>query len=266
MIVAGIDPSNKHTGIAFATPHPDLERRIVLAESVTMLTGDDGVIRSVVERIYPTLDLAPARTPIWIEEAPPTARGDVDHGPQGAIGFAQGWLGGLIAGRYVGQGWPVHRVGPSPWRAHMLVEAARAGFLMQEPHRGRAAPPDGPAQRWKVEPGPDRSFVKVWAQCDHRDTFANYQALSEGLATRCPTCAAGVAVPRGMSEADAIRDAWKQTACLFVARFYPDRWASLVIKARERAKMKQLDHHLAGVADACEAVGIALYGLAQRTP
>lgn len=263
MVVIGIDPSNQHTGLACVAPAPELARRLVAVEPVVMLHGDDGVERSILERIRPTIDRWTATGPahLWVEEAPPTARGDVHHGPQGAIGFAQGWLAGAVTGPYMGRH-GVHRVNPSPWRDHMLVEAARAGFLLQEPRRGGAPAEPGRVQRFKVD-REGSGFVKVWNGCDHRETFANYASLQMASAATCPTCAAGVRVPRGTSEADAIREAWKETACRFVARFWPAQYTEIVAAARTRAKVAQPDHRLGGVADACEAVGIALYGLAQ---
>lgn len=262
-MVVGIDHSNRYTGLACVRPAERLEERLVGFTSIVMFAGD--VERSILERIRPALDgWLVAGSQIWVEEAPPTARADVEHGHQGAIGFAQGWLAGAIVGRYLGTH-AVHRVGPGRWRPTMLVEAARAGFLLEEPRRGRSSPTASRVQRFKVERD-GTGFVRIWNGCDHREPFANFASLQMASATSCPMCAAGVRVPRGTSEADAIRDAWKEAACRFVGRFWPTQYNELVRVARARASTSPPDHQVAGVADACEAVGIALHGLSQVSP
>ncbi len=267
MVVVGIDHSNAHTGLARVRPAADLKDRLVEVCAITMYSGD--VQRSVVERIRPTLHgwvHADTCVHLWAEKAPPTARGDVDHGHQGAIGFAQGWLAAAIVAPYMGVH-GVHLVGPSTWRDTMLIEAARAGFLLEEPSRRAPVVASSAPQGFKVELAPNaQGYTKVWAGCGHRDHFANYDALHGAGSPRCPQCAAGVLVPRGMSEAEAIRDAWKETACRFVARFWPEQYQAVVSDARSRAKTASADHRLGGVSDACEAVGIAIHGLAQVTP
>lgn len=60
---------------------------------------------------------------------------------------------------------------------------------------------------------------------------------------------------------DDVRDAWKAAACAFVAHAYPQPYKRLVDDARSRARTAKHDWELAGVPDACEAVGIAIHGL-----
>lgn len=267
MIVVGVDPSNRHTGLACVRWRPLLRERLVAVRAVTMFAGD--VQRSVVERIHPQIrdwlpaadDCSPAGA-IWVEEAPPTALGDVEHGHQGAIGYAQGWLGGAITGPFMGR-FPVRRVGPSSWRSHLLVEAAKAGLLLAEPRRGEEpCPSHPPRQSFKLErPGGGR-IVRHWMPCNHEEGFANLQSLQLSTARRCPECERSV--PRGTSsEAEAIRDAWKALACRIVGHFWPGPYHELVQAARGRARSNPPDHRLGGVADACEAVGIALHGLSE---
>ena len=108
-----------------------------------MFAGD--VERSVRERVIPALlDAAgaipesPARTqdgvslsyeekrtllrnagtPLWLEEPPDFSRSDVNHGSEARIGYAEGWLSGLVAGQ---MGLPTRRVTVSEWRATMLI-------------------------------------------------------------------------------------------------------------------------------------------------
>lgn len=61
---------------------------------------------------------------------------------------------------------------------------------------------------------------------------------------------------------DDVRDAWKATACTYVGHAFPTAFQALVDDARARARTATHAWQLAGVPDACEAVGIALYGLA----
>lgn len=272
MVVVGIDPSNAHTGLASVRAAVAFRDRLVDARAVTMLGGDDGVIRSVVERLHPVLDgwlpregVALARgARIYVEQAPPTARKDTGHGAQAEIGFAQGWLAGAITSPWFGR-CPVRRVGPSPWRAYMLVEAAREGLLLPEPGRKNVvtvAP--GQVQRFTVSRD-GVAYDRTWAGCGHQEHFETFGALHAAQAARCPGCEKGVAPARGQSEAEAVREAWKATACRFVAHFWPGIYEALCAPARERAHTNPPDHRLAGVSDACEAVGVALFGLSEAT-
>lgn len=63
---------------------------------------------------------------------------------------------------------------------------------------------------------------------------------------------------------DDVRNAWKAAACAFVAHAYPEPYKELVADARSRARTAKHDWELAGVPDACEAVGIAVYGLLDK--
>lgn len=263
MVIVGIDQSNAATGIGVVRPAERLQERLLWLEPILML--DDDVERSVLERIYPVLEhwTEHDRAQLWVEQAPPMMRSDVKHGAQASIGFAQGWLGGLIAGRFLGR-FPVHRVGPSPWRTTMLVEAARAGLVLPEPGRKPPPPPPGQVQRFKVDRA-GAAFVRVWDGCNHRETFHTYADLHKAQAQACTTCAAGNAV-QTLTDAEAVRDAWKATACRFVRHFWPGMYDNVVRGAQARARSDRPEHRLAGVADACEAVGIALHGLSQVTP
>lgn len=264
-LVLGFDQSNRVTGFGVVRPAERLQERLLWMEAIPMLSDDDGVERSVLERIYPLVEhwSSHNRVRIWIEQAPPMVRRDVKHGPQAAIGFAQGWLGGLIAGRFLGQ-FPVTRVGPDVWRATMLVEAARAGLVLPEPGRRPPPPPPGQVQRFKVDRA-GAAFVRVWDGCNHRETFTTYADLHKAPATACTTCAAGDAV-QTLTDAEAVRDAWKKTACRFVHHFWPGMYGNIIQDALSRARSDRPEHKLAGVADACEAVGIAIHGLAQVMP
>lgn len=260
-VCVGVDPSAEYTGLAVVRPGPgdrvelvDLTFAIMLARNAT---------RSVVERIHPWLDArAFPGAAIWLERPPPTARSDAGHGAQAAIGDSIGWVGGLIAGRYVAT-CRVHRVLPTDWRRTLLLEAARSGLLLSDP--SRATPPkEGaplrPGVRAKVDRGTaPGELVRSWSGCDHRQRFANYESLTLSTATSCPDCAARPA-PRWDRAAE-VRAGWKRAACRWVAHCWPDDYARLVEGARARSKVAKEPWELAGVADACEAVGIAVHGL-----
>jgi hypothetical protein len=58
-----------------------------------------------------------------------------------------------------------------------------------------------------------------------------------------------------------IREAWKAAACIAVCAMWPDPYRALCDDARSRARTSREEWQLAGVSDACEAAGIALWGL-----
>lgn len=275
-IVLGVDQSNEATGLACVKAHPDPRQRLHAFLAHPMLTGDQGVIRSVTERIRPTLrgwlaELPSGSTRVCIELAPPTMRADVKHGPQAAIGFAQGWLGGLVAGALLadipvdtGLGLSrvgVHLVPVADWRQTMLRTAAEIGCPLAPPRRGRASNPSGNVERFTVAAGSSgpTSLRRVWSGCEHEEEFADLAVLMRSQTTKCPSCRGSRS---SMSDAEAVRDGWKELACWFVKALAPEPYARVVAQARARARRRDTpDHHLAGVADACEAVGIALHGL-----
>ena len=261
MKVAGIDPSNGYTGIAAARPAAQLRDRLLEARAVRLFEEDAYCVRSIRERIAPVLDQWIADDLLLaIEQAPPTAREDMGHGAQAEIGYAQGWLGGMICGRYADTA-RIERFGPSPWRDTMIVEAARNGLLLQKPTRASLTSAQGGAavtRVLRVDRAPQGGFNVLWRGCAHVFWCLNMGAV-QAKPDRCPECAKGDK-PRPAVGAD-IRDAWKALACRFVAHFWPEIYEGIVAPARERAHTNPPDHRLAGVPDACEAVGIALHGL-----
>lgn len=262
-VVLGIDQSNTATGLACVRAHPDPRKRVHAFLAHPMLDGEEGVVRSVTERVWPTLrgwlGENPGPAHVWVELAPPTMRADVNHGAQAAIGFAQGWLGGLIAGGLLEGGCDVHLAPVSDWRATMLRTAIEIGCPLSPPRRGREDAPDANPERFRVASGGGTSFVRTWTGCGHEERLRDFAELNEAQTTRCPACRGSRPT---MSSAEAVRDAWKAIACLFVRALAPTGYGQLVAQARGRARKKDApDHHLVGVADACEAVGIALHGL-----
>lgn len=260
-LVLGVDPSAEYTGLAVVHRGADARVSLVALDAVIMFAGN--ATRSVVERIHPWIDarVFPGAA-IWTERPPPTARADTGHGAQAAIGDSIGWVGGLIAGRYLAT-CRVHRVLPTDWRRSMLLEAARAGLLLGDPSRvtpPKEGAPLRPGMRAKVDRGTaPGELVRSWSGCDHSQRFVDYASLTLSSATSCPDCAA-LPAPR-WDRAGAVRAAWKQAACRWVEHRWPDAYAELVEGARARSKVTKAAWELGGVADACEAVGIAVHGL-----
>ena len=268
--VVAVDPGNSYTGIACAwSRSPNDEPVVERFTGVVMIDGQ--VERSVAERLFPLVaQLSSAScgsmgTVLAFEEPPEYSRSDVGHGSEARIGYAEGWLSGLIAGSV---GLPTRRVAVSAWRDHMLVFAARRGLLLAKPTR--AAAPIGPAkfQRFEVrsnEP-PLRGFTRVWLGCaggtNHEESFVSLAALTASTASSCPVCATSALT---LEAAGWVRDEWKRMACEAAERFWPRQYAEALAPALERARLPKPAHQLGGVADGCEALWIALYALSVRS-
>jgi len=259
--VVGIDPSSDHIGIA----HLDGTGECTRLVSIRCL---DNLQRTCQERLYDELARIPSGADVYIEKPPPTARAHVNHGHQGTIGYALGVVTGIILGDLWRRGFGVGLVEVGPWRDAMLVAAGRRGLhLSKKP--SPFAPPVALRGPVKVENTPGHgagtgkapSFDLVYA-CGHRRTvgaFAEVQR-ARGADLGCEACAK---TARSDDVADPTRDHWKANACRFAQLVTPTLYDELVADARGRAKTVQPDHRLAGVADACEGLGVAVYGHAQ---
>lgn len=301
-VALAIDPGNKYTGIACASwtdPSGDpLGAGIELAalDGVTMFAGD--VERAVRERVVPGLldmvgtipvqekpattylehfDLLDAEqqretllrvlrssgTPLWFEEPPDFSRSDVHHGSEARIGYAEGWLSGLVAGQ---MGLTTHRVTVSAWRATMIATCGKRGLYVTAPSR-RTAPTAlaMAAQRSTVTGRPGGGFVRTFTECEHTQSFASFADLKRSTGT----CAACAVPTKAIDPADWVRDEWKRIACQGIQRFWPELYAPLVATARGRRRPKSgatapteiPDHQVTGVPDACEAAWIAVHAL-----
>lgn len=262
LTVIGIDPSTTVTGLA-ALRDGDLFG----LQAVRMFPGNP--IDSLRERIVPLLKewafdgTVDSQVVICAEKPPPTARASVNHGHQGTIGDAVGYVGGLClgwaAGRLPGGRISLLRVpsgGPDGWRATMTVEAGRRGVDIQRDAAGRK-PGRVFGKRGKPERNPaGPGFVLPYLGCNHRLECAGYTELVQAPAA-CPRCA-GTPDP---GELDA-RDRWKRAACLMVEGLWPGQYGSLVADAASRAKSVQESWRYVGVADACEAACIAMHAAA----
>lgn len=301
-VALAVDPGNKYTGIACAywadPPGDPLGTGMALAalDGVTMFSGD--VERSVRERVVPRLldmvgtipvqekpattylehfdlldpgqqretfsrVLRSSGTPLWFEEPPDFSRSDVHHGSEARIGYAEGWLSGLVAGQV---GLPTHRVTVSAWRATMIATCGKRGLYVTAPSR-RTAPTAlaMAAQRSTVTGRPGGGFTRTFTDCGHAQSFASFVDLKRSTGT-CATCAVPV---KTVDPADWVRDEWKRIACQGIQRSWPDLYAPLVATARGRRRAKPgeaapteiPDHQVAGIADACEAAWIAVHAL-----
>ncbi len=112
-----------------------------------------------------------------------------------------------------------------------------------------------------VVPMGEGLYRVAYKGCDHGHIVSGYAYL-RSAPTSCPRCAMEATAKVSMDPAQMVRDEWKRIACLFVRHFYPEKYDQLVSEARGRARNQEKpDHHLAGVSDACESVGVALHVL-----
>jgi hypothetical protein len=257
-VVISIDPGNAYTGMAMLVQGYPEEARMA---RVCMYDGDP--VRSVRERVGPMLcnwimvarHMGCACPVVLIERCPPTARKDANHGKQAQIGFALGWLSGLIAGYLMVATMNAIRI--------ELVDVAewRKG-LSDDPLFMRKAQPEvvvmPKTQRFEMQRNGNGGYIRVWSGCGHREVlprWADIQHLAPPV--KCPACETATG-----DRAKIVRDEWKERACAYVSRAYPELLEAVVEEARKTAINKDKPvHELAGVADASEALCIARYGV-----
>lgn len=262
-ITIGIDPGNSYTGMCQLFWLDDGQIHTVVLHRIV---GLGPMERTFAERIVPalvsnSLALAAAeRVAVGVERPPPTARKDVNHGHQAPIGEAAGFTAGLVVGECMRRGWSHHRLSVQSWRQPMLIWAARKGFVRQAPSRRRQRAIPGTHSRSRVQllervPSEDgEGWDIIWKDCDHKTRATTYEAMTAAVERGCAACAK----PQVPATADEVRDAWKRLACEIVEHFFPDAYRALVHEAAAAAKSVKPDWQYAGVADACEAFGIAL--------
>jgi predicted lipoprotein with Yx(FWY)xxD motif len=109
-------------------------------------------------------------------------------------------------------------------------------------------------------------YYATFKGCDHRADIGGSFAEVEASPTKmCPQCNLAT-MATGMTPDEWRRDEWKRLACTAVAHRWPTLYAAVVEDARGRARSQKPDHRLAGVADACEAAGVALHVALQLEP
>lgn len=191
---------------------------------------------------------------VVVERPPMVLPKELDHGSQAEIGYKLGRMSGLVEMGLHAHGLPYRLVDVSDWRETMLEVSTAMGVPASRPGaQPKPTPMFGARQRVRVEII-DGTRVIVW-ECGHRKAHTSIEALQR--VGSCPTCSA---TPPEMKRSDWIRDQWKRLACDLTRQHWPEPYAVVTRKARERARVEKADHELVGVADACEGAWIAVHG------
>lgn len=260
----GVDQSNTIVGLACVHREQGSTGRPVL-EAMTCLRalGLDHV-ESTADGVVDWIRQWSAVVPVRLERAPVTARADVKHGHQAAIGWALGLLAGEIRGRLRVHGYTdVELVEVSTWRERMILWSNRWGVPCTAPAKEPLFKPGVKPRRRYVGRGKEKEFVVTWEGCDHEQTIADFDALLSFSTTQCPACEGSAR--RDVSDpAEWRRREWKKLACRLVAALWPAPYAAMVSAAAARARTEKEDVDLSGVSDACEAVWIAVSALDLR--
>lgn len=247
-VVVGVDPGSDYLGIAV------LYRQVSGAPRVEMhglrVAGKSLARRC--EVIAPVIDPVIGLHPVvGVEQPPPTANKHQKRGHQAPIGWRLGLAAGLVTVPFARAGCDVQEIPVRDWRRGMLASARAYGMVVPAPNR-RNLPPVGSTVIDKLVRNEAGELVASWRGCAH---FTVMQVPADRKQpSTCPEC-------RRMARQvdDPVRDAWKRIACLWVQRVWPAEYAALVDPAKSRARTEQPDHTLAGVADACEAVGVGMH-------
>lgn len=264
-MIVGLDLSNTITGIGAIWPVGVSRPELRWVGSLRMLGTAEAPYSSIrvvnavhdIEALTPGEWEHPPPARVGIEIPPDTARADVHHGGQAAIGWALGYLQGLVEAPLRRGGRRIAHVEVAAWRRAMLVWSNRWGVLAQEPAMN---PPPVASELMKRQPfevaRKGTGFELVWAGCGHRSPVASYEQLIGSPPYACPECEPE-RLRKLADPAEWRREQWKILACRLVQAHWPVEYAALVADARERVRTEKADHELAGVADACEAVWIA---------
>jgi hypothetical protein len=259
-VVIGIDPGSSYTGLAMAA-NDQRDPALRLKRMVRQPMSEDIVAsaRKVVQVLLDWLasDVSDTETydavEVWIEQCPPTAREDVNHGQQGKIGFAQGRLVGLIEGMLsVHRGIRVRLVQVQDWRVTLKA------LSIALPPPPAAPAPSQRASAFDLTRSAS-GMIRTWKVCGHTDTVP-FDKILVAAPTTCPACAQTQGKQR--TRAEAVRDDWKHLACRFIGEAAPALYQAVVAQAEARAHVPhKAPWTLMGVPDACEAACIALHGL-----
>ena len=256
MRVLGVDPGSEHVGLAVR-----VNDEVVYLGAVRMLPE----LHRSWARIDDVLTRYQGFDAVLIERPPPTVRADVEHGPQAVIGYAIGRVTGAVESWCWSRGIVPQLVDVSTWRDAMLVDANRRGLRLVKPSR-HAVPDRGNAPARfdaftvKQTPGTGGatgrppSFDLEYTACGHRHVAGSFDQLAAARRAH-PTCAICSPAAKPAGPAD-VRERWKEAACAYANLVAPSAYRALVEHTRSRAKTIRHDWQLAGVADACEALGL----------
>jgi len=269
VIALGVDPSSTRTGIALLRHEGSVVHCLHLG-SVSTRTDRRwpalALRHHIDQEALPTVSRSPIDV-LAIERPPPAALSDVARASQADVGWGTGIAAGIVLGLAEACSWRVQRaemVPVSDWRATAITFCARRGLLLQRPRRGQptTTTPRRGAGLLRMERVPERGLVALF-RCGHTISLPNgYDDVVAGKTSACPECLA----PKGLTEAEAVRDAWKALACSAVEHLWPGPFGALVLDARSRARTNPPPHRLVGVADACEAALVALHSIQEQTP
>lgn len=260
----GIDPGSDYLGVGAARVdacgnfiHAELHRVRVAGRSL------ESSVAMVGQLLTP---LIKGETILSYEMPPPTSRKDTSHGFQTPIGFRLGLISGAIVSPYLAKkGVEVRETTVADWRNNLLLFAAVNGPKVARPSRKRLVKSRhgklGPVLQSPLTPVELGGWIGKYS-CGHQVDLPNLNAVKKASQV-CVLCVRKESAPE--NAAKAVRDAWKCLACQVIQKHFPQQYKYLVLEARKAARTNPLDHRLSGVADACEALCIAMAALPRIT-
>jgi len=283
-MILGIDPSTAAIGLGLVRPGPCLREMVVEARVVRV--GED---------LEAALDQAIAIIRTWQADHGISALVVEQYGRGGHGGIAASvqaakgptWVGGLLAGELRRElGMPLWCTS-AEWRPSMQAAAAREGLLLPGPDDAPQLaevprlPPAGVSAPARILPprvelltGEEQVGALPGSRAFVYACGCRVVQEVQKAAPACPRCAlrpraalvpapapgAATSPPR-RRDGEARSRHWKQQAWRFLVHARPDLAQALYDDARSRARTLTEAWRLAGVADACEAVGIAMHGV-----
>lgn len=261
MLVVGVDPGrSRHTGL-FALPETGALRSVEPQwRLVPMSRGPEATFKAVILPVLQDWCRGDAVV-IGAEQAPKTARKATGHGPQGQIGDAVGYVGGLAIGAVLALGGDtVGRMSPdmtpTGWRALMFAELAEIGLHLarpEVPERTGGKDPRNPT-RGKPRMAPGGGYAMPYDGCDHELPCADLQQL-RAAPPHCPTCNRPLT---DKERADFVSLGWKRIACTAVQALWPATFQAILDDAWSRSREHRDPAQTAGVPDVCEAAGVCI--------
>lgn len=247
----GMDPSSTYVGLAALDEEADL---VALA---SVRPKHERRVNSLARDFFEAV--AGHRGEVLPERMPQKTKRSSGTRTSGNSGWHIGWWGGRFAGRLECMGYdvlePVHA---GVWRPSMLAWSARNGLVMERPTGRPQHRTVAPARSVEDTMRLSNGGFRVNYRCGHSLDVKDYEELVKTCSNPCSECISSA--PQSMNREELVADKWKELACRFVEFHWPQKYAAIVDASRSRAKKQsQPDHHLAGVHDACEAVGLAIH-------